>query len=458
MWYQNVLEIIGNTPLVKINKMAKTSEATVLAKMEILNPGGSVKDRIGLLMIEKAEKEGKLKPGGTIIEGTSGNTGMGLALVASVKGYKCIFTMPDKMSQEKIDTLRAVGAEVIVTPTAVPEDDPRSYHSVAIRLSQEIPNSLFPNQYDNSANPLAHELTTGPEIWEQTEGKITHFVTGIGTGGTITGVGRYLKSKNPKIKIIGVDPIGSIYYDLWKEKKLVEGKPYKVEGIGQSILPENVDFSVIDEVIQVNDSQSFHAARKMARMEGIFSGGSAGSNMYAALEVAKKCTKDDVIVTIICDSGSRYISKFYNDTWMKENQFMESKINLTAKQILSMRKKASPILSAEPDSTILETVKMMKQYGISQVPVIAGGEVIGSLSEKKVLHLLIEDPASKNAKIFDFMDKPFPVISGDTNVEVLSMTLGEETPAVIIKNDNGQLEILTRSDLIHTLTASDELG
>src|SRR5436190_22470722 len=312
MWHKNILDVIGNTPLVRLNRVARGVRATMLAKLEYLNPGGSVKDRIGVAMLEAAEKEGRIKPGGTIIEGTSGNTGMGLALAAAIKGYRCIFTMPDKMSQEKIDALRALGAEVIVTPTEVDHDDPRSYHSVARRLSHEIPNSLYPNQYENPANTAAHYSATGPEIWEQTEGKVTAAVIGVGTGGTITGVARFLKEKNPKIRIIGADPVGSIFAEMFKTGRKPQVYPYKTEGIGQDEMPTNVDFSVIDEIHAVSDKDAFVRTRMLARREGIFAGRSAGTALHIALQTAEKLTEKDVIVVIIPDSGTRYLSKIYN--------------------------------------------------------------------------------------------------------------------------------------------------
>src|SRR5436309_348408 len=334
MWHNDILEVIGNTPMVRLNRVARGLRATMLAKLEFMNPGGSVKDRIGLAMLEAAEKAGKIRPGGTIIEGTSGNTGMGLALAAAIKGYQCIFTMPDKMSQEKIDALRALGAEVIVTPTQVEHNDPRSYHSVALRLSREIPNSIFPNQYENPANAQAHYETTGPEIWEQTEGKVTHVVIGVGTGGTITGVARFLKEKNPNIRIIGADPAGSIFAELFRTGRKPQPQPYKVEGIGQDEMPGNVDFSVIDEIYPVSDKDAFVRTRLLARTEGIFAGGSAGAVLHIALKIAENLKETDVSVIIVPDSGTRYLSKSYNDNWMKENQFLETVIHVRASQVV----------------------------------------------------------------------------------------------------------------------------
>src|SRR5205814_1237001 len=335
MWHNNILEVIGKTPMVRLNRLARGVRATMLAKLEYLNPGGSVKDRIGMMMLEAAEKAGKIKPGGTIIEGTSGNTGMGLALAAAIKGYQCIFTMPDKMSQEKIDALRALGAEVIVTPSQVDHHDPRSYHSVALRLSREIPNSIYPNQYENPANANAHYKTTGPEIWEQTEGRITHVVIGVGTGGTITGVARFLKQRNPKIRVIGADPVGSIFAEMFNSGRKPQVQPYKLEGIGQAELPGNVDFSVIDEIHAVSDKDAFLLTRQLARYEGIFAGGSAGAALYAALQAAEKLTENELVVVIIPDSGTRYLSKIYNDNWMRENQFVESRIKVSAGQVIN---------------------------------------------------------------------------------------------------------------------------
>ena len=318
----NVLEAIGNTPLVKLNNITKCIQTKIYAKLEFMNPGGSIKDRMALYMIEDAEKNGLLKPGGTIIENTSGNTGVGLAVVAAVKGYKTIFTIPDKMSQEKINLLKAFGAEVIVTPTDVPYDDPRSYYETAKRIASETPNSFYVNQYNNLMNPEAHYQTTGPEIWRQTNGKIDYLVAGIGTGGTLSGTAKFLKEKNPEIKVIAVDPIGSVFYNYFKHKKMVKPHAYKVEGIGEDYLAKAMDFSVVDDIVQVNDKNSFLTARRLAREEGIFAGGSSGAAVWASLKLAKKIKKDKVIATILPDSGSRYLSKIYNDSWMKENNFL----------------------------------------------------------------------------------------------------------------------------------------
>ena len=452
MWNSNILEVIGHTPLVRLNRVVRGLKPTLLAKLEYLNPGGSVKDRIGITMLEAAEKAGSIKPGGTIIEGTSGNTGMGLALAAAIKGYQCIFTMPDKMSQEKIDALRALGAEVIVTPTEVEHDDPRSYHSVARRLSREIPNSLFPNQYENPANTEAHYKTTGPEIWEQTQGKVTHVVIGVGTGGTITGVARFLKEKNPNIRVIGADPVGSIFAEMFKTGRKPQVQPYKTEGIGQTELPANVDFSVIDELYAVSDKDAFLLTRQLARTEGIFAGGSAGSALYAALKASEKLTENDLVVIIIPDSGTRYLSKIYNDNWMRENQFLEPRIKLSAGQVVhDKQRRAETLVSVPLGITVEQAVNLMREHDISQLPVIEGGEVVGSMSETRILEILVSDPLAKMKPVAEHMEKPFPVLSEDASLEEIAHNMTRETPAILVRQETG-FDIITKSDLIFFLT------
>jgi cystathionine beta-synthase len=452
MWHKDILDVIGNTPLVRLNRIAQGVRPTMLAKLEYLNPGGSVKDRIGMAMLEAAEKAGRIKPGGTIIEGTSGNTGMGLALAAAIKGYRCIFTMPDKMSQEKIDGLRALGAEVIVTPTEVEHDDPRSYHSVAQRLSREIPNSLYPNQYENPANTDAHYKTTGPEIWEQTGGKVTHVVIGVGTGGTITGVARFLKEKNPNIRVIGADPVGSIFAEMFRTGRKPPVQPYKTEGIGQTELPANVDFSVIDELYAVPDKNAFLLTRQLARSEGIFAGGSAGSALFAAFKAAEKLTENDVMVIVIPDSGTRYLSKIYNDNWMRENQFLEPRITVTAGQVVNdKQRRAEQLVSVPLGVTIEQAVNLMREHNISQVPVIEAGEVVGSISETRILDILVSDPVAKLKPVAEYMEKPFPVITEDASVEEIAHNIDHQTPAILVKRDT-TFDIITKSDLIFFLT------
>jgi cystathionine beta-synthase len=452
MWHKNILEVIGNTPMVRLTRVARGVRATLLAKLEYLNPGGSVKDRIGIAMLEAAEKEGKIKPGGTIIEGTSGNTGMGLALAAAIKGYQCIFTMPDKMSQEKIDALRALGAEVIVTPSEVDHHDPRSYHSVALRLSREIPNSLFPNQYENPANTEAHYKTTGPEIWEQTEGKVTHVVIGVGTGGTITGVARYLKEKNQGIQVIGADPAGSIFAEMFRTGRKPQVQPYKIEGIGQDEVPGNVDFSVIDEIYAVSDKNAFSLTRQLARSEGIFAGGSAGAALYAALRAAEKLTENDLVVIIIPDSGTRYLSKIYNENWMRENQFLEPRVKVSAAQIVhDKQRRAEKFVCVPLGITVEQAVNLMREHDISQVPVIEGGEVVGSISETRILDILISDSGAKLKPVAEYMEKPFPVIAAEASIEEIAHNIDPQTPAILVKHAGG-FDIITKSDLIFFLT------
>src|SRR5215831_3335688 len=455
MWHANILEVIGNTPLVRLNRVVRGVRATVLAKLEYLNPGGSVKDRIGITMLEAAERAGRIKPGGTIIEGTSGNTGMGLALAAAIKGYQCIFTMPDKMSQEKIDALRALGAEVIVTPSQVDHHDPRSYHSVALRLSREIPNSIYPNQYENPANAYAHYATTGPEIWEQTEGKVTHVVIGVGTGGTITGVARYLKEKNPAIRIIGADPQGSIFAEMFQTGHRPQPQPYKVEGIGQDEMPGNVDFSVIDEIHAVSDKDSFLRTRLLARAEGIFAGGSAGSVLHVALKISEDLSDEDVVLIIVPDSGTRYLSKIYNDNWMKENQFLDIAIHVRASQVVREKERRTKQLVSLPlGISVGEAVNLMREHDISQVPVIEGGEVVGSISEARILEILVLDPNAKMKPVAEYMERPFPVVSGDVSLTEVAQRMNHDTPAILVKLQ-GAFDIITKSDLIFFLTKQD---
>src|SRR5262249_8872899 len=452
MWHKDILDVIGNTPLVRLNRIALGVRPTMLAKLEYLNPGGSVKDRIGIAMLEAAEKAGRIKPGGTIIEGTSGNTGMGLALAAAIKGYRCIFTMPDKMSQEKIDALRALGAEVIVTPSQVEHHDARSYHSVALRLSREIPNSVYPNQYDNPGNVEAHYKTTGPEIWNQTEGKVTHVVIGVGTGGTITGVARYLKEKNSKIQIIGADPVGSIFAEMFKTGRKPQPQPYKLEGIGQDEMPANVDFSVIDEIYPVTDREAFLLTRQLARHEGIFAGGSAGAALSVALRTAEKLDQSAIVVVLIPDSGTRYLTKVYNDNWMRDNQYLEVRLKVSASQVLNDKvRRAGTLVSIPLAVTVEQAASLMREHDISQLPVIEGGEVVGSISETRILDILVSDPVAKRKPVAEYMEKPFPVISENASIDEIAHNMDHQMPAVLVKHGSG-FDIITKSDLIFFLT------
>ncbi len=450
MYYKNILETIGNTPLVKLNKVTKDVKGLVLAKVETFNPGNSIKDRMALKMIEDAEKSGKLKPGGTIIEGTSGNTGMGLAIAAIIKGYKCIFTTTDKQSKEKVDALRAFGAEVIVCPTNVDPEDPRSYYSVSSRLEKETPNAFKPNQYDNPSNSLAHYEQTGPEIWEQTEGKITHLVVGVGTGGTICGTGKYLKEKNPNIKILGIDTYGSVF-KKYKETGIFDKSeiyPYITEGIGEDFLPENVDFSVIDHFEKVTDKDAAIMTREIVKKEGIFVGNSAGAAIAGLLQMKDQFKEDDVIVVIFHDHGTRYLGKMFNDDWMRDRGFLE-KPKQTARTIIESRKDFS-LTSVDANQTVEEALMKITRSDISQLPVLKNGEMVGSLSESSLFSKIVENPSVKTATVETIMDKPFPYVNEDTSVEEISGKFTKEMGAVAIKN-NGQLEIITKHDIIKAI-------
>jgi len=449
--YNNVLETIGNTPLVKLNKVTEDIPALVLAKVETYNPGHSIKDRMALKMVEDAEKSGKLKPGGTIIECTSGNTGMGVALAACVKGYKCIFTTSDKQSKEKIDILKAVGAEVIVCPTNVEPTDPRSYYSVAEKLSNEIPNSVWLNQYDNPSNAVAHYESTGPEIWNQTDGKITHLVVGVGTGGTISGTAKYLKEQNPNIKIWGIDTYGSVFKKYHETGEFDEKEiyPYITEGIGEDILPKNVDFSLIDHFEKVTDKDGAVMARKLAREEGLLLGYSAGSAMAGLLQLKDQLTKDDIVVIIFHDHGSRYIAKVYNDDWMRERGFLES--DLKVKDLVASKEDKS-FYSATKSQSVKEVLDMLKANDISQMPVMDGDNIIGSVTESVVLEFILNNPLQNSTKnIQDIMEAPFPIVDMDMNAKEINRYMNRKTPAVIAKDAAGTLHVLTQYDIIQAL-------
>ena len=450
----SILDAVGHTPLVRLNRLTRDIQAVVYVKVDYMNPGGSVKDRIGLTMIDEAERKGLLKPGGTIIEGTSGNTGMGLALVAAVRGYKMVFTITDKQSKEKIDLLKALGAEVIVCPTAVEPDDPRSYYSVAKKLAREIPNSFYPNQYENPMNPEAHYQTTGPEIWEDTEGKITHFVCGMGTGGTISGVGRYLKEKKPAVKVIGVDPIGSLYYEFVKTGKVGKALTYVVEGIGEDIFPSTMDFKVLDDVMQVTDQECFVWARRLVKQEGIFTGGSGGGCAYAALRLAETLTKDDVVVAFLPDTGMRYLSKVFNDEWMRERGYVDAEVSLTAEDVVRVKRqsgKVRELIVARPYQTVYHALHTMQAQDISQLPVFEETTPIGTIYEDRILNLALQGKDLRKLVIREVMGKPLPVVPKDAPVERITHSLSHEGPAVFVDLGNSHLEILTKYDLMGTI-------
>ncbi len=444
---QNILDTVGNTPLVKLNSITKDIDALILAKVETTNPGNSVKDRMAIQMIDDAEAEGKLKPGGTIIECTSGNTGMGLALVAVVRGYKCIFTVADKQSKEKIDILRAMGSEVIVCPTNVASDDPRSYYSVAARMHKETPNSIFVNQYDNLSNRKAHYLSTGPEIWEQTEGKITHFVVGVGTGGTISGVGKYLKEKNPNIKVIGIDTYGSVFKKYHETGVFDENEvyPYITEGIGEDILPKNVDFSVIDHFEKVTDKEGALMTRRLAREEGIFVGNSAGSAVAGIMQMADTFKKEDVVVVLFHDHGSRYVGKIFNDDWMRERGF----IKMPQKAIdLIQAHKDLKLITATSGELLGNVIARMREFNISQIPVVRDGKFVGSLNDTDLFQKLIENPQLKLSSVEEVMGAPFEIVEANEKLEKVSKLFSKNTHAVLVRIDEGKYHIITKHDLI----------
>ena len=453
--YDTVLDTIGWTPLIRLNKVTRGIRTPVYGKAEFFNPGGSVKDRIGLPIIERAEREGRLKPGGTIVEGTSGNTGIGLAIAAALRGYKCIFTMPDKMSQEKVRLLKAFGAQVIVTPTAVPPDHPDHYVVMAKRIAAETPNAVLADQFYNPANPEAHYATTGPELWEQSEGRITHFVAAAGTGGTITGVGRYLKEKNPDIQIIAGDPVGSILAELWRNRDVtgkhkIEGAPYKVEGIGQDKLPGTLDLSVVDDYLTVSDKESFAMARRLTREEGLFVGGSSGLIAKVALDIARRIDDPKAfVVTFLCDTGERYLSKFYNDEWMRENQLLDTD-RITLAHVLATKDGQAPsVVSVAPGATVRQALNLMSLHDVSQLPVMDGANCVGSVSDWSLSQRSLDNPKLLDATVSEIMDAPFPTMDGAHAVDTVVKLLSKSSPAVLVEDGGTVRGIVTRSDMLH---------
>jgi len=445
----NILEQIGNTPLIKLNRINKGLKPLIFAKLESANPGGSVKDRIGLAMIEDAERRGELKPGGTIIEATSGNTGIGLALTAAVKGYKCIFVVTDKVSQEKINYLKALGAEVIVVSRFSDPDDPDYYVNVAKRLHKEIPNSFFAYQYSNPSNPEMHYRTTGPEIWRQTDGKITHFVSSIGTGGTISGTGRFLKEKNPNIQVIAADPLGSIFKHYKETGEIIKGTPYLVEGIGQDCLPANVHFQYIDKIYNISDKDSFAAARRLTLEEGIFCGGSTGTIVHVALEISKDLSEKDVVVFIVCDTGERYLSKMHNIEWLRQNRMLDPEIRILRDlSDLKKQKGYEEIVSVKEDDSVKDVLELISKTGYSNIPVLKGRVSVGCVKENKLLARLVEDPTLYNSKVKNIMDESLPVLDAKTEIAEVKKYL-KDNSAILVSDFGLITDIITRYDLIN---------
>jgi len=450
--YESVLATIGWTPLIRLARVGAGIRTPVYGKAEYVNPGGSVKDRIGLAIIEDAERRGELKPGGTVVEGTSGNTGVGLAIAAALKGYRCVFTMPDKMSQEKVRLLKAYGAEVVITPTAVPPDHPDNYVLKAKQIVKETPGAVLANQFYNAVNPEAHYVTTGPEIWEQTEGKVTHFVAGAGTGGTVSGAGKYLKERNPRIRVIAGDPVGSLYTNYSKTKSTGEGHPYKVEGIGGDKIPTTLWFDYIDQFRQVADRDALIMARRLAREEGLLVGGSSGLNVVIALEVARELDDPQgCVVTILADTGERYLSKLFNDEWMQENQMLEPP-RVTVEQLLARRQATAPALvSVAPAAAVRQALNLMSTWDVSQIPVVEDGKAVGVLIEGVLMTRALGQPSLLDRPVREVMDPPLPVVDAQLPTERLAPILTRESPAALVQKDGQLVGIVSRYDVLQQL-------
>ena len=450
--YESVLETVGWTPLIRLARVASGLRTPIYGKAEYVNPGGSVKDRIGLAIIEDAERRGDLRPGGTIVEGTSGNTGVGLAIAAALKGYRCVFTMPDKMSQEKVRLLKAFGAEVVITPTAVPPDHPDNYVMKAKQIARDTPGAILANQFYNEVNPQAHYATTGPEIWEQTGGRVTHLVAGAGTGGTVSGAGKYLKEKNPKVRVVAGDPVGSLYTHYHRTHALGDGHPYKVEGIGGDKIPSTIWFDSIDEFRQVADRTSLMMTRRLAREEGILSGGSTGLNVALALDIARELDDPEaLIVTILCDTGERYLSKVFNDEWMQENQMLEAP-RTTVEQLLERRPaNAPPLVSVTPAAAVRQALNLMNTWGVSQIPVVEDGRSVGGLVEASLMTRALAQPSLLDRPVREVMEPPFPEVEANCPTDRLGAMLTRESPAALVRKDGKLIGIVSRYDVLQQL-------
>ncbi|MGZ8398588.1 MAG: pyridoxal-phosphate dependent enzyme [Gemmatimonadales bacterium] len=450
--YESVLDTVGWTPLIRLARVGAGLRTPIYGKAEYVNPGGSVKDRIGLAIIEAAERRGELRPGGTIVEGTSGNTGVGLAIAAALKGYHCVFTMPDKMSQEKVRLLKAYGAEVVITPTAVPPDHPDNYVMKARQIAKDTPGAILANQFYNEINPEAHYATTGPEIWEQTGGRVTHLVAGAGTGGTVSGAGKYLKEKNPKVRVVAGDPVGSLYTHYHKTHAMGEGHPYKVEGIGGDKIPSTIWFDSIDEFRQVSDRTSLMMARRLAREEGILAGGSTGLNVALALDLARELDNPEaLIVTILCDTGERYLSKVFNDEWMQENQMLEAP-RTTVEQLLERRPaNAPPLVSVTPAGAVRQALNLMSTWGVSQIPVVEDGRSVGGLVEGTLMTRALAQPSLLDRPVREVMEAPFPEVEANCPTDRLAGMLTRESPAALVRKDGKLIGIVSRYDVLQQL-------
>lgn len=455
-YFESILDTVGHTPLVRLRKVAAGLPCPVLAKVEFFNPGGSVKDRIGMAMVEAAEREGRLKPGGTIVECTSGNTGLGLAMVAAVKGYRAAFCMPDKVSSEKVNLLKAFGAEVFLSPTAVEPEHPDSYYSVAKRISSERPGAVLMNQYHNPANPAAHYASTGPELWQQTKGRITHFVAGMGTGGTISGTGKYLKEQNPKVQVIGADPVGSILKHYKETGQMSEAHTYKIEGVGEDFIPTATDFSVVDRILSCNDHDGLNLTRTLARDEAIFVGGSAGMAAWVALEVAKTCGPDDLVVVLLPDTGERYLTKVHNDEWMRDNHLLDPSSVRVGNIAAAKAARVRTLFKVEAGEPLKRALALIQQHDVSQLPVFRGPEVVGTLEEGDVLKTALADGSSLDKPVDAIMGAPLPVVGAAEPADVVTRLLASRSPAVLVRGEGGAIQsILTRFDMLQFIAGGE---